>query len=217
MLRPVVFDCDGVLVDSEGIGWAALEAVLARYGLDAITDDDRAALAGSDYAADHAYFAEKVRLPPPDEMWAELSDVMFEMFDAGLQAFEDAVDTLEVLSRRGVPLAVASNSGRDRLDRSLDATGLAAYFQVSVAREEVAAPKPAPDIYLRAAALLGVDPASCVAVEDTPTGVAAARAAGMTVVAVERGWHGKDELSEADSIVPRLTPISVLSTDTRTG
>ncbi len=210
MPRPVVFDCDGVLVDSEKLGWDALQVVLRRYGEVTITDDDRAALAGATYQDDYAHFAERLNLPPADELWDELTSVMFEMFDARLQSFEDAIDTLEVLKGRGVAMAVASNSPRDRLGKSLSATGLEGFFVASVSGDEVAAAKPAPDIYLRAAELLGVPPARCIAVEDTPTGVAAAKAAGMTVVAVERGEHSPEELSAADAVVPRLTPISLL-------
>ncbi len=210
MPRPIVFDCDGVLVDSEGLGWTALEIVLRRYGPVTVTDADRAVLAGATYQHDYAHFAAKVSLPAADELWEELTGVMFELFDAKLQAFEDAVDTLEALKGRQVAMAVASNSPRDRLDKSLAATGLADFFQASVSGDEVDAPKPAPDIYLQAAKLLAVDPSECIAVEDTPTGVAAAKAAGMTVVAVERGEHTPDELKAADAVVPRLTPISLL-------
>ena len=79
-----------------------------------------------------------------------------------------------------------------------------------MAGDEVDRPKPAPDVYLRAAELLGVPASDCVAVEDTPTGIASAKAAGMRVVAVDRGEHALEELSAADAVVPRLTPISVL-------
>lgn len=210
MARPIIFDCDGVLVDSEQIGWAALETVLQRYGVAQVSAEDRAELAGATYSVDYAHFAARGNLPPAEELWVEISEVMFALFDTKLQAFEDAVDTLDALALRGVPMAVASNSPRDRLDKSLAATSLAGFFQASVAGDEVDLPKPAPDIYLRAAELLGVEPASCVAVEDTPAGVAAAKAAGMTVVAVERGEHSIEELAEAHAVVPRLTPISLL-------
>lgn len=207
--RPVVFDCDGVLVDSEELGWAALDTVVGRYGL-SVTPSDRAALAGLSWTEDYAHFAAKGTLPEIDDMWAELSVVMADIFERKLQAFEDAVDTLDALEVRSVPIAVASNSNRERLDVSLVATHLADFFQHSVAGDEVDRPKPAPDVYLRAAELLGVPASDCVAVEDTPTGIASAKAAGMRVVAVDRGEHALEELSEADAVVPRLTPISVL-------
>lgn len=207
--RPVVFDCDGVLVDSEELGWSALDTVVGRYGL-AVTEADRVALAGLSWTEDYAHFAAKGSLPEIGAMWGELSIVMADIFERKLEAFEDAVDTIDALEIRSVPMAVASNSNRERLDVSLAATHLADFFQHSVAGDEVGSPKPAPDIYIRAADLLGVPAISCVAVEDTPAGIASAKAAGMRVVAVDRGEHSLDELSAADAVVPRLTPISVL-------
>lgn len=207
--RPVVFDCDGVLVDSEELGWSALDTVLRRYGA-SVEEPDKVALAGTSWAADYAYFAERADLPEIDVLSEEVAVVMADLFERKLSAFEDAIDTLDALQIRGVAMAVASNSNRERLDISLAATSLADFFDHSVAGDEVGRPKPDPDIFLRAAELLGVAASTCVAVEDTPTGIASAKAAGMRVVAVDRGEHTLAELAEADAIVPRLTPISVL-------
>ena len=88
----------------------------------------------------------------------------------------------------------------------MHSTALDRFFEVVVAGDEVANGKPAPDIYLAAAAGLGVDPTICVAVEDAPAGIAAGKAAGMQVVAVLRGSYSVDQLREADVVVPRLTP-----------
>ena len=107
-------------------------------------------------------------------------------------------------------MAVASSSPRDRLDRSLAATGLREYFEFVVGGDEVEVGKPAPDLFLAAATGLGVEPETCWAVEDAPAGIAAARAAGMTVIAVERGQFGLEDLRAADLVVPRLTPAPFL-------
>ena len=104
---------------------------------------------------------------------------------SGLVVFPDA---LSVLDRLTIPAAVASNSDRWRLEVVLNAAGIRDRFEVSVAGDEVPSPKPAPDIYLRAAALLNVDVGDCLVIEDSPTGLTAARAAGMKVVAVRRGY-----------------------------
>jgi len=107
-----------------------------------------------------------------------------------------------------VPLAVASSSSRRRLAFTLSSTGLDRFFQVVVAGNDVAEGKPAPDIFLEAARRLGFPPEECVAVEDTPAGVEAARRAGMFVVAVQRA--GSMDLQRADRVVPSLTPAAVV-------
>ncbi len=171
--RPIVFDCDGVLADSESLGWQAMSIALQPYGLE-VTEADRQLLEGGSYPDDHAHFAERGALPSQEVFWDELSTQMFRLFDGQLQAFEDAKDTLDGLTSKGIRLAVASNSPRDRLERTLAATGLVDLFEVVVSASEVDDPKPAPDLYLRAAMLLEVAPGQCVAVEDSIPGVMAA-------------------------------------------
>lgn len=201
----VVFDCDGVLVDSESLAWTAISAAMQHFGV-TVTETDRENLVGHPFEYEYEYFSRTADLPPIESVGAAISDEMFALFERHLEAFEDAKDTLEVLARRGLALAVASASARDRLDVSLRSTGLADFFSVSVAGDEVPAVKPAPDLFLRAAELLGVAPERCTAVEDSPVGIAAAKAAGMRVVAVDRGDFSPEELSQADVLVPRLTP-----------
>lgn len=208
-MRPIVFDCDGVLVDSEQLAWSAWRQILVRYGI-ALTEEDIALLTGRTDRDAHDHFSNRADLPDHASFWDELSDVTFRLFDQHLLAFEDAADTLDALQIRGATMAVASSSPRERLDKALAATGLEAYFEFVVAGDEVAAGKPAPDLFLAAAAGLGVEPETCFAVEDAPAGIAAARAAGMTVIAVQRGQFGLEDLSAADVVVPRLTPAPFL-------
>ncbi len=205
MSRPVVFDCDGVLVDSESLAWGAVAEALAPFGVE-VTAEDRRELSGRTFDDDYAHFAARADLPPQADLWEAVVRAMVVRFDRHLEAFEDAEDTLSVLARRDIPMAVASSAPRARLDVSLTSTGLDEYFDVSVAGDEVGAGKPAPDLFQAAARLLGVDPRRCVAVEDSPLGVAAAGAAGMYVVAVVRDQWGPDDLASADVVVPRLTP-----------
>ena len=202
---PVVFDCDGVLVDSETLAWTAIAAGMAEFGV-VVSEADRRHLIGHSLDYEYEYFAKRSSLPDQELVRIAISDAMFELFERHLEAFEDAKDTLEVLARRQVQLAVASSSARDRLDVSLRSTGLDHMFSESVAGDEVASPKPAPDLFLRAAELLGVPPETCTAVEDTPVGMAAAKAAGMRVVVVDRGEFVAEDFVGADLIVPRLTP-----------
>lgn len=208
MSRPIIFDCDGVLVDSEDLAWSAWREALTPYGVE-ISEAEIAKLTGRTEADAFAHFAGRGELPAYEEFWPVLADRVRALFEQYLEAFEDAMDTLELLHDRGRKMAVASSSPRDRLELSLRSTGLDRFFEVVVAGDEVVDGKPAPDIYLAAASGLGVDPADCVAVEDAPAGVAAGKAAGMHVVAVLRGHYGAEDLAEADVVVPRLTPAAL--------
>ncbi len=205
MLRPVVFDCDGVLVDSEELAWSAWREALEPYGV-VITDEEMDALTGRTEEDAFAHFAAKGEVPVYEEFWPKLAARVHDLFENYLEAFEDAADTLAVIHDRGARMAVASSSPRPRLELALRTTGLARFFDLIVAGDDVPRGKPHPDLFLAAAAGLQVAPQRCVAVEDTPAGVAAARAAGMTVVAVLRGRYRAEELEEADVVVPRLTP-----------
>ena len=124
----------------------------------------------------------------------------------GLASFADAMALLADVERSGTPTAVGSNSDRRRLRRVLSASGLGGRFAVQVSSSDVSRPKPAPDIYLRAAGMLGVEPARCLVVEDSPSGIAAARRAGMFVVAVDRGYFPAEDLAVADRLVAKLHP-----------
>ena len=187
MIHAVVFDCDGVLVDSEPHAWASWRTVAARYG-HALRDEDIAVCTGLSYPDTHAHVAALVggALPDREALLPELLAALESSYASGLLRFDDAVGAVAELAFEGVPLAVASSSVRARLDLTLAAADLARYFDVTVAGDEAAAAKPEPDVYLRAAELLGADPRNCVAVEDSGPGAAAALAAGMRVIGVAR-------------------------------
>ena len=184
-MTAVIFDCDGTLVDSEPLARVAWERALAPHG-QTISDADLAAVVGLPYPRVHAYFAERGPLPDAEELWPSMSRELFALIDEELEAFPDAVATVRELRARGVPVAVASSSPRERLERTLARAELSGCFDASVAGDEVAHGKPAPDLFLAAAAALGAAPKDCVAVEDAPPGVEAALAAGMTVLGVAR-------------------------------
>jgi HAD superfamily hydrolase (TIGR01509 family) len=195
----VIFDCDGVLVDSEWASAIAWQAALARFDhhIDGRTFEG---FVGTTDRALAMAFAAQIGAEPEDIL-AAAEEEMRRVAAQGLEPFPDAVALIDRLS---VPIGVASNSDRWRLEVVLSSAGVRDLFEVTVAGDEVADPKPAPDIYLRAAALLETDPAECVVIEDSPTGVSAARAAGMQVVVVRRGYFDDDVLIEADQIVDSL-------------
>ncbi len=122
----------------------------------------------------------------------------------GVRQFPDAVRLLDTAFQRQLPVAVATNSVRWRLDAVLEAAGLGHLIPLSVASDEVRAPKPAPDVYVEAVGRLGVEASRVMVIEDTPTGIAAGRAAGCRVVAVDRGVFAHGSLADADLVVDSL-------------
>jgi HAD superfamily hydrolase (TIGR01509 family) len=210
-LAAVIFDCDGTLVDSEPLARVAWERSLAPHGYE-IDDGEYAGLVGLPYARVHAFFAERVPgLEAPDAFWELYSGRLFELIDTELVPFDDALETVRGLAERGVAVAVASSSPRARLDRTLARAGLADAFAVSVAGDEVAHGKPAPDMFLATAERLGVEPSRCAVIEDSPPGVAAGLAAGMTTVGVARSAAEARALRDAHVVLERLTPEAVLA------
>ena len=203
-MKAVVFDLDGTLVDSEPLAYEAWRRELRRHGYE-LLERDQEATRGRTYRAAHAYFAERVDgMPAADEFWGRFSGTLFELFETELTPFEDAVATARELHRRGVPIAIASASPRERLDATLRAARLDGLFDVTVAGDEVEHAKPAPDLFVAAAVRLGIPPDQCVAVEDSPIGVESALAAGMTVVAVARKPEHRADL-RAHTVVDELT------------
>ena len=202
-MEAVIFDCDGVLVDSERLCWEAWETVLARHGVELAEGDITHNLGLPDsQIAD--YFAARGSLPAPPLLVAELEEVANQLYATNVVAFADASALVHQLSAEGVPLAVASNGTRLHVDSMLAAADLAGLFAVSVAVDEVAQGKPAPDLYLEAARRLGVAPGRCIAIEDSPVGARAAIAAGMTTVGVARHVATAHALAHAHLVVHEL-------------
>jgi HAD superfamily hydrolase (TIGR01509 family) len=208
-MTAVIFDCDGTLVDSEPLARTAWERALFPYGY-ALTDADAEASVGLPYPRVHAYFAARAALPDADAFWGEFTGELFGLIDADLVVFDDAVGAARSLRSRGVPVAVASSSPRDRLSRTLERAGLLGAFDVVVSGDEVEHGKPAPDMFLLAASRLGVEPASCVVVEDSPPGVQAGVAAGMFTVAVCRVPGTEASLAAADRVVDTVSADLIL-------
>jgi len=198
-MSAVIFDCDGVLVDSEPISEAAWERTLARYGYE-VGAGEFAECLGRSRRDIHGYFATRHPLPGFTEFGETLDQEILPGLEHELAAFPDAMEAVQELALNGVPLAVASSSQRRDLDLKLQVTGLRRYFDFSIAGDEVAAGKPAPDLFLAAAAALRVDAERCLVIEDSLPGAEAARSAGMRVVTVDRTGEVLGELASVDRI-----------------
>ena len=181
----VVFDNDGLLLDTESV-WTRAEQDLFERRETAFTPADKLELVGT--SAEVAGAVLERRLGEPGraaELIAELNELVVAELEHGVEAMIGAGELLERLRERGTPIGLVSNSPRRFVERSIELAGFGKLFDVVVSAHEVAAPKPAPDPYLEACQRLGVEPGpAVVALEDSPTGVAAARAAGLTVIGI---------------------------------
>ncbi len=181
----VVFDNDGLLLDTESVWTRAEQDLFERRGIE-FTPTHKRELVGT--SAEIAGGILERRLNEPGRAAAlieELNELVFAELEHGVEAMVGARDLLHSLRQRGTPLGLVSNSPLVFIRRSLEIVGFTDRFDIVVSAHEVAAPKPAPDPYLEACNRLGVEPGpGVVALEDSPTGVAAARAAGLTVIGV---------------------------------
>ncbi len=181
----VIFDLDGTLLATEQMTIETGEAALARMGRVA-PDGLLASLVGIDEPTSRGILRDHLGadfdFPHLDRMWAE---AMVERRDRdGIPLRPHVPALLDALRAGGVPFAIATSSTGDQAREKLAAAGLTDSFDIVVTRSDVPSPKPAPDVYLLAASRLGIDPARCLAFEDSDVGAIAARAAGMTVVQV---------------------------------
>ena len=208
MASGIVFDNDGLLLDTEPCWTRAEEVVFERHGRTFDLEAKRALVGTAPETAARA-LERLLDLPGRgEEVSAELYALALEEIAAGAEPRPGAVELLGRLDGRW-PIAVASNSPRSHLLAGLRRTGLEDAFDVVIGVEDIDEPKPAPDIYLRACQLLGVAPPRSVALEDSPPGAAAARAAGLYVIGVP-SVHGVE--LEADTVVDSLADPRVLAT-----
>ncbi|HEU4655960.1 MAG TPA: HAD family phosphatase [Capillimicrobium sp.] len=206
----VIFDCDGLLVDSE-TAWTRAERVLyARRGVE-FTEDHKRELLGTSPVVAQAAVERHLGLEPGEgaSMHEELHELALIEVARHAPPMPGATELVAALRRRGTPIGLASNSPVALVEGALRAGGFTDAFDAVVSAQEVERPKPAPDVYLEACRRLGADPASCVALEDSPTGVAAARAAGLFVVGVPS--MSGIELPGADVVAGSLRAPEVLS------
>jgi HAD superfamily hydrolase (TIGR01509 family) len=181
----VIFDLDGVLVDAE-IWWDEVRRSWAAERGRGWTPDDLAAVMGANSLAWARIMRERLDLDLPDQLIVdEIVGAMVERYKRlGAPLIEGAAAAVRRLAKAGVPLGLASSAHRAVIDAALVSLGIGDLLSAVVSSDDVAHGKPAPDVYLLAASRMGVDPASCLVVEDSLNGVLAGRAAGMTVALV---------------------------------
>jgi HAD superfamily hydrolase (TIGR01509 family) len=181
----VIFDNDGLLLDTESVWTRAEQDLFERRGT-AFTPADKRELVGTSAAIAGAVLERRLGEPGrAAELIEELNALVVAELEHGVEAMIGARELLHTLRGRGTPIGLVSNSPLVFVERSLQLAGFEDHFDVVLSAHEVAAPKPAPDSYLEACRRLGVEAGpDVVALEDSPTGVAAARAAGLTVIGI---------------------------------
>jgi HAD superfamily hydrolase (TIGR01509 family) len=211
-VRAVVFDMDGVLVDTERDWDASRREVAAasggRWHPDATTD-----MIGMSAPEWSRYMHDELGVDAePEEINRRVVARMLERVGSGPPLLPGARSAVEGLAARW-PLGLASSANRPVIDAVLDASGLARFFAATVSSEEVPRGKPAPDVYLATADALDVDPSAAVAIEDSTNGIRSAAAAGMVVVALPNTHYppGADALAQADSVIGALDELEPLS------
>jgi HAD superfamily hydrolase (TIGR01509 family) len=212
-IQAVVFDLDGVIVDSEHV-WDAAREALSRERGGCWHEGAQQDMMGMSSVEWSRYMHERLGLKdPPEEISAEVVRRLQATYREELPLIDGATEAVARLAGRW-PLGLASSSNREIIDLVLELSGLDRFFEATVSSEEVQRGKPSPDVYLEAARRLGADPAGSAAVEDSRSGILSASAAGMRVVAIPNKRFPPDEeaLAAADVIIPsinELTPDAV--------
>ncbi|MCW1933854.1 HAD family hydrolase [Pararhodobacter zhoushanensis] len=204
----VIFDCDGVLVDSETISLSVMLSVLAEAGCVLTVQEGYAHFLGKSLGSVGEWLKRERGVTLTDALLAEMRHRLLSRFEADLQPIPGVAEAITALD---LPVCVASSSQPDRIRLSLRVTGLLPLFEPQIfSATMVANGKPAPDLFLLAARTLGVDPADCVVIEDSPAGLTAARAAGMRAVGFVGGAHAEPANLRLE--VEKLAPESIIDT-----
>jgi len=216
VIEAVVFDLDGVLLDSEHVWDEVREQLVKEHG-GRWHDGAQRDMMGMSSLEWSRYMHDRLGVPePPVEISAEVVRRLEAVYREHLPAVPGASEAVVRLAARW-PLGLASSSNRELIELALELLGVAHLFQATVSSEEVARGKPAPDVYLEAARRLAVDPARAAAVEDSHNGILSANAAGMRVLAIpnRRFPPGEDALAQADAVLDSLAELTADAVEPR--
>jgi HAD superfamily hydrolase (TIGR01509 family) len=198
----IIFDCDGVLVDSERLSIRVDAMYLERLGWPMDEEEIVERFVGRSDADMRADIEERLGRPIPAEIDREFDRIYRDTFERELTAVDGIVDTLDAIVAAAIPICVASSGGHAKIRRSLELTGLTRYFGDRIfSAADVAHGKPAPDLFLHAASRMGAAPSRSAVIEDSAFGVDAALAAGMRAFAYAGGVTSGDRLSRPSVVV----------------
>jgi beta-phosphoglucomutase-like phosphatase (HAD superfamily) len=218
VIEGVVFDLDGVILDTEEL-WNEVREGLARERGGRWSDRAQADMMGMSSKEWSRYMHDVIGLSePPEEIVREVVSRMLDRYSEDLPLVDGAVEAVQWMAARW-PLGLASSSNRELIDKALEVSGLASSFRVTVSSEEVGRGKPAPEVYLEAARRLEVDPRDCAAIEDSASGIRSAHAAEMFVVAIpNRAFPPPEEvLRLANVVLDSIKELEPATLDARRG
>ena len=210
MTEAVVFDLDGVLLQSEEV-WDAVRERYVREAGGRYDEEVQRAMMGMSAPEWSRYLHEEAEVrQDPEDINRDVVERMLEAYRTELPLLPGAVEAVR-RTAESFPLGLASSSNREVFEAVLDLAGIVDCFGATVSSEEVARGKPAPDVYLEAARRLGVEPECCTAVEDSHAGIRSAKSAGMRVVAIPNASYPPDDeaLELADAVVGSLDELTV--------
>jgi HAD superfamily hydrolase (TIGR01509 family) len=206
-IAAVVFDLDGLLVDSEPLQAWAWDEYVSRFGA-RLTPDVLHRMLGR-RAVDAVEIAvEMLELPVTGaDALRDRDEIFLAAVPGAILPMDGATELLATLRQRRVPIALATSGHRRYVDLALESSGMTGTFDVEVTGEMVTRGKPHPDVYLQAARLLGITPEHCIALEDAPNGIASAKAAGMLCFAVSSDPDSPHDISHADAVLASLRDV----------
>ena len=203
MIKAFIFDMDGVIVDSEPLHFELNRRILRDFGLE-IPDEVFHNYVGITNEEMWTDFIERYRLNTTIKELQAKEDLLKKEVFKDLQPIKGIPELLANLKRDGIAIGLASSSSREFIEMVLEKLGIRHYFQAIVSGRELTRSKPDPEIFLRTAALLNVEPADCLVLEDSKHGVEAAKRAGMKCIGYQNPNSGPQDLSRADKIVHTL-------------
>jgi beta-phosphoglucomutase family hydrolase len=209
MITAVIFDMDGVIVESEPMHVEAEKQILLKHGVKITAEELR------DYTGTTAEFEfndliRKYKLNTTAEtLFNEKEDILFRLLEERTEPTKGVIDLIRNLKQRGFKLGIATSGHRKLAHYYLGKLGIESFFDTVVCAEDITHSKPDPEIFLKAAQRLGVEPAECIVIEDARLGIEAARKAGMKSVGYRNPSSGNQDLSKADWVVSDFTKLDL--------
>lgn len=204
----VIFDMDGVLIDSVRFHWQAMNQVLANYNIH-VEDDQLRNYIGQSVIHQLNQISEKFQTPLDIDLIIEELKPIKEELQKGIQPKEGVKRLIELLHENSIPIAIGTSSTTADTKRKLTDAGIFHNFETLVTHDDVTKHKPDPTVYLTAAEKLHMPPSQCIVIEDAPSGIEAAKRAGMKCVAVLAPYTSEEDLRKADVVVHSLLDVNM--------
>jgi beta-phosphoglucomutase family hydrolase len=209
MIKAVIFDLDGVIVDSEDAHIESEKRAFARYGVN-ISAAELHKYVGATAKAMFTELINKYRLKTTFQKMIKIKEEnLYRLLDEDAEPMEGVIDLIDRLKEANVKLAIASSSNKKWIEHIMEKLGITLLFDRVVGAEDTAHSKPDPEIYIKAAGALGLRPDECVVIEDAELGVEAAKRAGMKAVGYRNPKSGNQNLSKADVIIDNFSSLEI--------